>query len=123
MVPPDAYRGEKRMSSKPLDHTPISCVKISLNVSNPRVTCGKGKLMAGQIISKTLVWVLFVHVILGKCYQKTDSKDHHLKSTVDHDKSLSLQGIFSATHDWHSMTIVIQIMGDITLFWVINILL
>jgi hypothetical protein len=85
VAPLDAYRGGKWVRLKPLDHTPMSHVKISLNVSNPRVTCGKGKLMASQLISKTLVWVLFVGTMPGECLQKIDSKAHHLKSMSECD--------------------------------------
>jgi hypothetical protein len=59
----------------------------------------------------------------GECRQKTDLKAHHLKSIAECDKLVSLQGISLVAHDWQSMTSVIQNMGDITLFWVINVLL
>jgi hypothetical protein len=83
----------------------------------------KGKVDGQSNHLETLVWVLFVRAMPGERRQKTDSKAHHLKSIAERDKSLSLQGISSVAHDWHSMTTVIQNMGDITLFWVINILL
>jgi hypothetical protein len=82
----------------------------------------KGKVDGQSNHLKTLVWVLFVRAMSGERRQKTDSKAHHLKSIAEHDKSLSLQGLSSVTYDWHSMTTVIQNMGDITLFWAINVL-
>jgi hypothetical protein len=71
---------------------------------------------------RTLVWVHFICAMPGECCQKTDSKAHHLKSMAERDNPLSMQGISSETHDWYSMMVVIQNMGDITLFWAINIL-
>jgi hypothetical protein len=83
----------------------------------------KGKVDGQSNHLRTLVWVLFICAMLGEHRQKTDSKAHHLKSMAKRGKSLSLQGRSSVAHDWHSMMIVIQSMGDITLFWAINILL
>jgi hypothetical protein len=70
----------------------------------------------------TLVWVLFVCAMPGECHHKTDSKAHHLKSTSKNGKSLSLQGCSSVAHDWHSMMIFIQSMGEGTLFREIDVL-
>jgi hypothetical protein len=46
MAPPEAYRGEKWVSMKPLNHALMSCVLISLNMSNLKVTCGERKVTA-----------------------------------------------------------------------------
>jgi hypothetical protein len=81
----------------------------------------KGKVDGQSNHLKTLVWVLFVCVMSGKHRQKNDLKAHHLKSISECDKSFTLQGLSIVTYDWHSMTIFIQNMGDITLFWVINV--
>ena len=51
MAPPEAYRGEKRVSEKLLNHALMSHVIISLNISNINIACGEGKVTAGQIIS------------------------------------------------------------------------
>jgi len=47
-----AYQGEKQVSLKLLNQTPMESVKISLNMSSPRVACGKENLTASQIISR-----------------------------------------------------------------------
>jgi hypothetical protein len=51
MAPPEAYRGEKRVSVKSLNHAPMSHVLISFNMSNIKITCGEGKVTTNQIIS------------------------------------------------------------------------
>ena len=81
----------------------------------------KGKVDGQSNHLRTLIWVLFVHAMSGECHHKTNSKAHHLKSTSKRGNSLSLQGRSSVAHDWHSMMIVTQSMGDNTLFWVINV--
>jgi hypothetical protein len=81
----------------------------------------KGKLDDQSNHFETLVWILFVHAMSSEHHQKTDSKAHHLKSMAKRDNLLSLQGISSIAHDYHSMTTVIKNMGDITLFLAINI--
>ena len=59
----------------------------------------KWKLDGPSIHFKTLVWILFVHVIPGEHRQKTNSKAHHLKSMDERDNPLSLQEILSVSHD------------------------
>jgi hypothetical protein len=46
MAPRATCRGEKRVSMKPLNHAPMSRVLISLNMSNTKIACGEGKVMA-----------------------------------------------------------------------------
>ena len=82
----------------------------------------KGKFNGQSNHLETLVWVLFIREMPGEHRQKTYLKANHLKSMAKRDKLLSLQEISSASHDYHSMMIVIQNMGDITMFLAINVL-
>jgi len=77
MEPPEAYWGEKWVSVKPLNHVSMSRVLISLNMSNLNITCGEGKVTAGQIISRHLFEVLFVRAMTSERRHITHLKAHH----------------------------------------------
>jgi hypothetical protein len=121
VAPPDVYQGEKRVSLKPPKPTPMSRVKISLKVSNPKITCGKRKLTANQITSRHLFGYFSSVRCQVNAAKRLIRKDHHLKLIVKRDNSLSLLVLSTVTDDWHSMTTSIQNMDDITMFWVINV--
>jgi hypothetical protein len=98
VAPPDAYRGEKRVSSKPLNRSRNHVSNVIQRVKS-KGHMWKGKVDGQSNHLETLVWVLFVHEMPGEHCQKTDLKAHHLKSMAKRDKSLSLQGISSVAHD------------------------
>jgi hypothetical protein len=74
---PKVYRGEKRVSVKPLNHAPMSRVLMPFEYVKSTICVGKGDGRSNHLMP--LVQVLYVHVMPGKHRQITNSKAHHSK--------------------------------------------
>jgi hypothetical protein len=79
MSPPEAYRGEKRVTVKPLNHASMSRVLIPFEYVKSKncVWKGKGDNRSNHLMP--LVQILCVHAMLGERRQITNSKAHHSK--------------------------------------------
>jgi hypothetical protein len=73
----EAHRGEKRVSMKPLNHAPMSCVLMPFEYVKSRICVGKGDGRSNHLMP--LVQVLYVCAVPGKHRQITNSKAHHSK--------------------------------------------